>query len=668
MNKESAKLRIEQLRHELNEHNYRYYVLNQPVISDYDFDILMKELEKLESEFPELSNENSPTQRVGNDRDVHFEQREHQYPMLSLGNTYSFEELADFDLRVKKLIGENFSYVTELKFDGASISLIYSNGQLLHAITRGDGTKGDVVSSNVRTIQSIPLTLQSDSYPSEFEIRGEIYMSHEVFRKLNEEREELGEQGFANPRNAASGTLKSIRSNIVSKRQLDCYLYYLLGNNLPSDSHFDNLQQAKKWGFKISPYIKKCSNLQEVFDFINHWNTERYNLPFDIDGIVIKVDSFQMQQELGFTAKTPRWAISYKFKAERVSTKLNSVDYQVGRTGAITPVANLKPVQLAGTTVKRASLHNADQIALLDLHTDDYVFVEKGGEIIPKVVGVDLEKRNQNSKPIEYATHCPSCNSLLVRKESEAKHFCLNESSCPPQIKGKIEHFISRKAMDIATGEATVEQLVTEKLIYSVADLYDLTVNQLLKLERFAKKSAENLVKSIDESKQRPFAQVLFALGIRYVGETVAKKLAQHFQNIDAIQTASEEQLIAVGDIGEVIAKSVVEFFANPKNIEIVNKLKDKGLTLQMENNEQATSNILAGKSVVVSGSFATSQRRKEIEDLVVMHGGKKGSSVTSKTAFIVAGENMGPEKLKKANELNVKIINELEFLEIIKT
>jgi DNA ligase (NAD+) len=668
MSELEAKNRIDFLRSEINWHNNNYYNLFAPVISDYEFDQLLAELIALEQNFPQFFDPMSPSQRVGQDNDEKFVQISHKYPMLSLGNTYSEMELMDFDNRIRKIVSTEFQYVCELKFDGASISLTYQDGRLLRALTRGDGTKGDDVTNNIKTIKSIPLILNADAdFPANFEIRGEVFMPHEVFSKLNEEREEIGEQAFANPRNAASGTLKIQNSSIVAKRKLDCFLYYMLGENLPTQSHFQNLEFARNWGFKISPYTKVCNTIAEVFEFITKWDIERHSLPFDIDGIVVKVDSLELQDELGVTAKTPRWAISYKFKAERVATLLKSVDFQVGRTGAITPVANLEPVSLAGTIVKRASLHNAEQIALLDIRVGDTVFVEKGGEIIPKVIGVDLEKRPSDSLPLAFINNCPECNSQLIKNEGEAKHFCPNSDNCPPQIKGKIEHFIGRKAMDIATGEATIEQLFNAGLLNNPSDLYFLTKEQLLTIERFAEKSAENLLKSIEESKKQPFEKVLFALGIRMVGETIARKLVHKFGTLEKLMAANIDEIIATNDIGESIAKSLHEYFAEPSHLQIIERLKSAGVQFAVSESAQMNrSNLLDGKSIVVSGSFASSARRKELEELVVLHGGKKASSVTSKTSFVVAGDNMGPEKKKKASDLNIPLISEADFLKIL--
>jgi len=673
--------RIHFLKKELNRHNFNYYVLSKPEISDFDYDLLMKELEQLETSYPQFADPNSPSQRVGDDRNVDFEQFPHKYPMLSLGNTYNTEELNDFDIRIKKMIGSDFQYVCELKYDGASVSLSYENGKLIRALTRGDGSKGDDITANIKTIRSIPLILNGSDYPKEFEIRGEVFMPHKSFEWLNSEQEKMSEQPFANPRNAASGSLKIKNSKEVSRRGLDCFLYYVLGYELPNENHFSNLISARNWGFKIPEHIKLVNEIQEVIEFIEYWDIHRKNLPFDIDGIVIKVNSLKQQEELGFTAKVPRWAISYKFKAERVVTRLNSITYQVGRTGAITPVANLSPVQLAGTVVKRASLHNAEQLALLDIRVGDWVFVEKGGEIIPKVIGVDFTQRDIFSEPAKFIEYCPECNSLLVKKEDEAKHYCPNESACPPQIKGKIEHFISRKAMNIdSLGEGKIELLFDKKLVSDVSDLYRLKYDQLLGLEKiiptedgksrkvsFKEKTVENILNGINASKQIPFEQVLFALGIRYVGETVAKKLAIYFKNIDQLAKASTEELLQVGDIGKVIAESIISFFTIEKNKQMIETLRNYGIRMQIDESETTNkSNILAGKSIVVSGSFSSSQRRKELENLVEKNGGKNASSVSSKTAYVVAGENMGPEKRKKAEDLKIPIISESEFMKLL--
>ncbi len=658
--------RIKKLREVLNEHNYKYYVLNQPAISDFEYDKLMRELVDLESAHPEYYDPNSPSQRIGDDRSQEFEQVAHKYPVLSLGNTYSREEITEFDNRIKKVITGNIEYVCELKYDGASISLTYENGRLMQAVTRGDGITGDNVIANVKTIKSIPLVLAGNDYPSLFEIRGEIFLPHAGFEKMNREREEIGEALFANPRNAASGTLKIQNSSVVAKRPLDCVLYYLMGDNLPFGTHFENLCKAKEWGFKISEHISKCLTLEEVFRFIDYWETGRRDLPYDIDGIVIKVNSYRQQSSLGFTAKSPRWAIAYKYKAEQAATRLLSIDYQVGRTGAITPVANLEPVMLAGTKVRRASLHNADQIALLDIRINDIVYIEKGGEIIPKVVGVEKSIRDANSKPVEYIKHCPQCGTELVREEGEAKHYCPNEDGCPPQIKGKIEHFVSRKAMDIGLAEATVDQLYRSGLVNNIADLYSLTKDQLLDLERFADKSADNLIKSIDNSKKVPFDRVLFALGIRYVGETVARKLANHLKSLDNLAKARFEDLTGVEEIGDKIAESITSYFNNKKTAKLHERLKNAGLQLCISKETvKMASNILEGKSIIISGVFEK-YSREELKELIEKNGGRNVSSISGKTDYLLAGDKIGPSKLEKANKLKIKIISEDEFLKII--
>ena len=653
--------RIYQLREELHAHNYNYYVLNAPVISDIEFDRMMRELQDLETKHPETYDENSPTMRVGSDINKDFVQVEHKYPMLSLGNTYSEEEVTDFYERVRKSLNEDFEICCEMKFDGTSISLTYENGKLVRAVTRGDGVKGDDVTNNVKTIRTIPLILKGDNYPKEFEIRGEILMPWEVFEKLNKEREAREEPLFANPRNAASGTLKQQNSSVVASRKLDAYLYYLLGDNLPCDGHYENLQEARKWGFKISDTMRKVKTLQEVFDFINYWDTERNNLPVATDGIVLKVNSIRQQKNLGYTAKSPRWAIAYKFQAERALTKLQKVTYQVGRTGAITPVANLEPVQLSGTIVKRASLHNADIIESLDLHEGDMVYVEKGG--------VDIASRTPGSEPVRFITHCPECGEPLTRFDDEAAHYCTNEDSCPPQIKGKIEHFISRKAMNIeGLGPETVDLFYQEGMIGNAADLYNLREQDIARLERFGEKSAQNIMAGLEASRQVGFERILFALGIRFVGETVAKKLARSIKNIDALMTATKEELMAIDEIGEKIAESIMHFFSSGKNRELVARLKAAGLKMEMDAQETAVlSNILEGQSIVISGVFAV-HSRDEYKDIIEKHGGKNVGSISKKTSFILAGENMGPSKLEKAQKLGIKIMNENEFLSLIAT
>ncbi len=658
---------IEQLRAELHRHNYNYYILNAPEISDRQFDDMMHRLQELERQHPEFHDDNSPTMRVGSDLSSNFEQVEHRYPMLSLGNTYSEAEVTDFYNRVKRALNEEFEICCELKFDGTSISLTYEEGRLVRAVTRGDGVRGDDVTTNVKTIRSIPLVLHGD-YPSRFEIRGEILMPWESFERLNQEREAREEPLFANPRNAAAGTLKSQNSSVVAARKLDAYLYYLLGDQLPADGHYENLQAAARWGFKVSEHVRKVRTLQEVFDFINHWDTERKRLPVATDGIVLKVNSLRQQQELGFTAKSPRWAIAYKFQAERALTRLNKVSYQVGRTGAITPVANLDPVLLSGTMVRRASLHNADIIASLDLHIGDMVYVEKGGEIIPKITGVDISARGMlMGEKVRFITRCPECGSLLVRYEGEAAHYCPNETACPPQIKGKIEHFISRKAMNIdGLGPETVDLFFQAGRIRNAADLYTLTIDEIKRFERMGERSAANLVESIQRSLEVPFERVLFALGIRFVGETVAKKLAKAFGSMDALMQASLESLVEVDEIGEKIAGSVRAYLANPNNIQLIERLRAYGLQFDrpvQPDSEQ--SNKLAGKTIVISGVFSH-HSRDEYKALIEQHGGKNTGSISAKTSFVLAGDNMGPAKLEKARKLNVPILNEEEFLNLI--
>lgn len=659
--------RIDQLRNELHAHNYNYYVLNAPVISDQEFDRLMRELQDLEAKHPECFDANSPTMRVGSDLNKNFTQVEHKYPMLSLGNTYSESEVADFYERVRKSLNEDFEICCEMKFDGTSISLTYEDGKLVRAVTRGDGVKGDDVTDNVKTIRSIPLILHGEGYPKNFEIRGEILMPWTVFEDLNRERELREEPLFANPRNAASGTLKSQNSAVVASRKLDAYLYYLLGDNLPHDGHYENLQEAEKWGFKISHITRKVRTLDEIFEFINYWDVERKNLPVATDGIVLKVNSLRQQRNLGYTAKSPRWAIAYKFQAEQALTKLLKVTYQVGRTGAVTPVANLEPVQLSGTIVKRASLHNADIIASLDLHIGDMVYVEKGGEIIPKITGVDVASRPQNSEKVTFITHCPECGSKLIRYEDEAAHYCTNETACPPQIKGKIEHFISRRAMNIeGLGPETVDQFYQEGMIHNVADLYTLKAEDICKLERMGEKSAENIIQGIEASKQVPYERVLFALGIRFVGETVAKKVAKAFRSIDALATATLDELIHVDEIGEKIAQSILLYFSNEQNRMLVERLRQAGLKLEADEEDlSGHTDRLQGKSIVISGVFAL-HSRDEYKDLIEKHGGKNVGSISKKTSFILAGDNMGPSKLEKAQKLGIPIIDENEFLSMI--
>ena len=659
--------KIQNLRRELDRHNYNYYVLSAPTISDFEFDRLLKELQELEAAHPEHFDPNSPTQRVGSDINTSFKQVKHSYPMLSLANTYSEGEVQDFYERVRKGLNDDFELVCELKYDGTSISLTYENGELKQAVTRGDGEKGDDVTANVKTIRSIPLRLQGNGYPSLFEIRGEILMPWAVFDDLNKEREEQEEVLFANPRNAASGTLKLQNSAEVSRRRLDGYFYYLLGDKLPSDLHYNNLQAARSWGFKVSDAVKVCPTLKEVLDFINYWDVERKNLPVATDGIVIKVNSLTQQRNLGFTAKSPRWAIAYKFQAEKAVTRLNSVSYQVGRTGAITPVANLDPVQLSGTVVKRASLHNADIIRSLDLHIGDMVFVEKGGEIIPKITAVDKDARFMIGDKVEFIQKCPECGAQLMRIEGEAAHYCPNENECPPQIKGKIEHFVSRKAMNIdGLGSETINLLYQNKLLHNIADIYELKVADLSRLERLGLKSAYNIRDGVEKSKQVPFERVVFALGIRFVGETTAKKLAMAFKTIENLEKATAEELVQVDEIGERIAQSVVAYFADERNIRVIERLKSYGLQLSVSEDKLVNkSDILAGKTIVISGTFST-HSRDEYKTIIEQNGGKNTGSVSAKTSFILAGENMGPEKLNKAEKLNVQIMNEEEFLKLI--
>ena len=663
----TPKERIDWLRAELHRHNYNYYVLNAPEISDKEFDDLMRELQDLEKEHPEYADENSPTMRVGSDLNKNFTQVAHKYPMLSLGNTYSESEVADFYERVKKALNEDFEICCELKFDGTSISLTYEDGKLVRAVTRGDGEKGDDVTDNVKTIRTIPLVLHGD-YPRSFEIRGEILMPWVSFEALNREREAREEPLFANPRNAASGTLKSQNSAVVAARKLDAYLYYLLGEDLPADGHYECLQKAAQWGFKISEHMKKARTLQEVFDYINYWDTERKNLPVATDGIVLKVNSLRQQKNLGYTAKSPRWAIAYKFQAERALTRLNKVTYQVGRTGAITPVANLDPVQLSGTVVKRASLHNADIIEGLDLHIGDMVYVEKGGEIIPKITGVDTDARGiLLGEKVKFITRCPECGTPLVRFEGEAAHYCPNETACPPQIKGKIEHFISRRAMNIdGLGPETVDMFYRLGLIKDAADLYRLTVDDIKDLDRMGQKSAENIVNGIAASRNVPFERVLFALGIRFVGETVAKKIARSFKSIDEVEQASLETLMSVDEIGEKIAQSIVSYFANPLNRSLVERLKEAGLQFsRSEEDLSGYTDKLAGQSIVISGVFEH-HSRDEYKEMIERNGGKNVGSISSKTSFILAGANMGPAKLEKAQKLGIRILSENEFLDLL--
>lgn len=656
--------KIKALRDALEQHNYNYYVLSAPTISDREFDVMMKELQTLEEAYPEYDDPHSPTHRVGSDLSKEFEQVVHKYPMLSLSNTYSEEEVRDFYERTERALNEPFEIVAELKYDGTSIALTYNNGRLVRAVTRGDGTRGDDVTANVKTIRSVPLKLRGKHYPPEFEIRGEILLPWAEFDRLNKEREEQEEALFANPRNAASGTLKQQNPSVVASRKLDAYFYYLLGEELPAEGHYENLQEARSWGFKIPDVIRKCYSLQDIFDYIAYWDKERKNLPVATDGIVLKVNSLRQQRNLGFTAKSPRWAIAYKFQAERAVTRLNSVSFQVGRTGTVTPVANLEPVLLAGTTVKRASLHNADIIAGLDLHLGDQVFVEKGGEIIPKIVGVDTEARSLLlGDKVRFVRTCPECGTLLMRPEGEAAHYCPNEAGCPPQIKGRIEHFVTRRAMNINIGPETVEDLYNAGLVHNAADLYTLQLTDLLRLERWADKSARNLLLSLEISKQVPFERVLYGLGIRFVGETVAKRLASSFHTMEQLEQASFESLIEVDEIGERIARSVMAYFADEENRLLVNRLKEYGLQMSVAQEVLANrSEKLKGLSIVISGTF-TRHSRDEYKAMIEQHGGKNSGSVSGKTDYILAGENMGPAKLEKAAKLGVKIISEDEFL-----
>ena len=668
MNKDEAKEEILRLSKEINYHNHLYYVESNPLISDYEFDKLLEKLLNLEKKIPEFAFENSPSKRVGGDITKKFQTVEHTFPMLSLSNTYSVEEILEWENRIKKLEDGAIEYVCELKYDGVAIGIRYENGFLTRAVTRGDGTKGEEITANVRTIRTIPLQL-SGNFPQDFEIRGEIFMPLASFLKLNAEREELGEQLFANPRNTASGTLKMQDSKVVSERNLDCYLYGIYGNNLAFDGHFETVQKAGEWGFKIplqqTRMIEKTNSAEGIMNFIHFWDKERYNLPFEIDGVVVKVNNYAQQKRLGFTAKSPRWAIAYKFKTERVETKLESVVYQVGRTGSITPVANLTPVQLGGTTVKRASLHNSDQIKKLDLHVNDFVYVEKGGEIIPKIVGVNREKRIKNLGIIQFIESCPECNATLIRREGEANHYCPNEDACPPQMKGKMEHFISRKAMNIdGLGAETIDLLYDKGLIKTSADLYDLTFDQVVQLDRMADKSADNLIKGLEDSKNIPFERVLFALGIRFVGETVAKKLAKHFKNMDALIAAKFDDLTNVGEIGEKIAISLQQYFLNEEHLHFINRLKKAGLQFEIKEKVGA-SNKLEGKSFVVSGVF-NAFSRDELKELIESNGGKNVSAISNKTDYVVAGENMGPAKLKKATDLGIAILSEDEFIHLI--
>ena len=659
--------KIQQLRDELRQHNYNYYILDNPTISDYEFDIKLKELQALEDVHPEFYDANSPTQRVGGEITKNFKTTVHDFRMYSLDNSYSKEDLLDWETRIKKMVDGKVQYTCELKYDGASMNLTYENGKLLRAVTRGDGVQGDEVTANVKTINTVPLQL-NDDFPTRFDIRGEIILPIEGFLKMNEERIENDEEPYRNPRNTASGSLKLQDSAEVAKRPLEFLMYSIKGNNLNIQSQFEGLERARSWGFKVPQEAKLVNSIDEVIDYINYWDKHRFDLPYEIDGVVVKVNNLYQQDELGFTAKAPRWAMAYKFKAEQVSTRLKEITYQVGRTGAITPVANLEPVQLAGTIVKRASLHNADQIEKLDIREGDEVFVEKGGEIIPKIIAVDLTKRPENSHPTQYITHCPECKSELQRLEGEAKHYCPNHNGCPPQVIGRIQHYISRKALDIeGLGGETVALLVKEGLIRDYSDLYELTIEQVIPLERMAEKSAENLVMGIEASKQIPFERVLFGLGIRYVGETVAKKLAKHYKSIDALMFASTLDLVTVDEIGERIAESVVDFFSSEENRRIIQRLKSFGVQLEISAEKLANqTDKLKGKSIVVSGVFE-SISRNDLKKLIEDNGGKVSSSISSKTSYLVAGDKMGPSKRTKAEKLNITILSEQEFLNTIK-
>lgn len=660
------KKRIEKLRKEIEEHNRNYYELNQPVISDFEYDLLLNELETLEKQYPEFVSKDSPTLKVGSDLSREFKQYDHRYPMLSLGNTYNFDEIRDFDSRVRKTVQEEVNYVCELKFDGASISISYIGGLMERALTRGDGAKGDDVTDNVKTIISIPHVIESSDVPTFFIARGEILMPRNVFNELNEERVKEGINPFANPRNAASGTLKLLDPLQVAARRLDCLFYSLLGDDLPGGNQHDNLQKMHEWGFPVSESYRICSNIDEVIGFIEFWETRRNDLPYDTDGVVIKVNSLEQQKMLGFTAKSPRWAIAYKYKPEQALTRLLSVSFQVGRTGTVTPVANLEPVQLAGTIVKRASLHNADQIYLLDLHKDDMVYVEKGGEIIPKIVGVEKALRTENSASISFVDKCPECGTELVRNEGEANHFCPNYLHCPPQIKGRIEHFISRRAMDIdGLGEETTDLLYNKGLIRNIADLYDLSINQLIPLERLGEKSSAKIIRSIEESKKVPYSRVLFALGIRHVGETVSKKIAMRFRSIDELINADLEEITGVEEIGPKIASSIKSYLSDPENIEIINRLRKAGVQLKSESEETVAGDILKDKTIVISGVFRL-HTRDEYKELIEKYGGRNSSTVSSSTSFILAGDNMGPSKRERAMALGIEMKSEEEFLKFI--
>lgn len=662
----TPKEQIDQLRAKLHEHNYKYYILSQPDITDFEFDALMKQLIDLENKHPEYNDANSPTKRVGSDINTSFRQVAHRYPMLSLQNTYSHEEVTDFYNRVKRTLNDEFEIVCELKFDGTSISLVYENGQLTQALTRGDGTQGDDVTDNVRTISSIPLLLRGDNVPEYIEARGEILLPWRVFDDLNRNREAQGEAPFANPRNAASGTLKLLDPKIVASRRLDSYVYFVMGEDLPTDCHFENLAIANEWGLKTSKASKKCKTLQEIFEFLAYWDVERKNLPVATDGAVLKVNSLQQQKNLGFTSKFPRWAIAYKFSTEQATTTLESVIYQVGRTGAVTPVANLEAVLLSGTTVRRASLYNEDAIMALDLHLGDKVYVEKGGEIIPKITAVDIDARTGKGEKVVFATHCPACNSPLVRDEGESAHYCPNSTGCPPQIKGRVEHFVARRAMNITVGPETISLLFDNDLLHHAADLYDLTYNDLINLERWGETSANNLLESVENSKSVSYERVLFALGIRFVGETVASKLAHAFPSIELLKAATLEQLTSVDEIGERIAQSVVDFFNNEAHLDVVARLQAHGLQFALsEESLSLKTDKLQGKSIVISGVFAL-HSRDEYKAMILQHGGKNTGSISKKTDYILAGDNMGPAKLEKAEKLGVKIIDEQAFLELI--
>jgi DNA ligase (NAD+) len=665
MTPEQAKIRIEELRKVLHKHNHDYYVRSEPGITDFEYDILINELQTLESRYPQFNSDNSPTCRVGSDLNREFESHPHRYPMLSLGNTYNKEELEEFDLRVKKVVDEELRYFCELKYDGVAVALTYRDGTLFRALTRGDGSRGDDVTHNIRTIRSIPLRLHGENFPAEFEIRGEVILPAAGFEQMNAEREKRGESPFANPRNAASGTLKMQNASLVAQRPLDCLFYYIPGEQGVFSSQHESLERARSWGFKVPRQNLLAKSMDEVFAFIEKWEAGRDTLPFDIDGVVIKVDSIKLQQQLGFTAKTPRWAISYKFRAEQATSRLLSIDFQVGRTGAVTPVANLEPVHLAGTTVRRASLHNADQISMLDIRPGDHVYVEKGGEIIPKIVAVKKEMRESHSEPFTFISTCPECGSKLVRQEDEAAHYCPNTSGCPPQIKGRIEHFISRKAMEINAAEATIDQLYREGLVSDVADLYQLDYNAVLGLERFGEKSVRNLLDSIGASKEVAFPRVLFGLGIRYVGETVARKLAEAFRSLDRLKEAEQEALEEVDEIGERIAQSVHSYFRNEESLLLIRRLKEAGVQLEMEAAAPSLSKTLEGKSIVISGVFVK-HSREELKLLIEQHGGKNSASISARTDYIVAGENMGPSKYQKAQKLGTPILTEEEFMVLL--